>query len=579
METNISARIPSKTLKIGTLIIGDNHPILVQSMTNTPTKDIEATYQQCKRIIDAGADMVRVSTPTLEDAISIKDLKEKLKINGYQTPIIADIHFSAKIAETAAMYADKIRINPGNYAFSNKPTIQKEEEMDSIRKNLKPLIEICNTNGVAIRIGVNHGSLSKRILADYGNTPKGMVVSAMEYIEILESLNFYNLVVSLKSSNTKAMIQSNRLFVETMLTKGQLYPIHLGVTEAGADEDGRIKSSIGIGTLLAEGIGNTIRVSLTEAPENEVPVALQIIKKAQTHNERLKSSPISLVEHKLHDFPKHTVVIGDSTHKKTKNKETDFIFYSDADNLETLGYFIDKKGNKYKYFRNLHACFIDKKSETEIDFVKVRLDLLKEIQEHAKTLSKSKDIVFVFETDSPNYVLDCALFIQQASALSLSIPIIVKQKISAFPEIDNAIDMGILLLDYKISGLWLYDESIKKDCEELAFGILQACDVRRTKTDFISCPTCSRTLFDIQSTLKEVKQKTGHLKGLKIGVMGCIVNGPGEMADADYGYVGAGKGKVTLYKGQIPMKKNIDEQEAVKELVQLIKESGDWIEP
>ena len=509
MNNNIVSFL-SNEVKVGNLIIGGKNPVRIQSMTNTDTMDTNATVEQSIRMIDAGCELVRITAQNVKAAENLQNIKDELRKRGYTTPLIADIHFNPKAAETAAGIIEKVRINPGNYvdkkANKNYTENEYQQELEKIRERLLPLLKICKENGTAIRIGVNHGSLSDRILNRYGNTPEGMVESAMEFANICKSYGFENLVLSLKSSNAKAMIKANRLMVERMLAEDLKYTLHIGVTEAGGSEDGRIKSAVGIGTLLKEGIGDTIRVSLTEAPEYEIPVARKIVEFSKTTSQ----AEFFLIRN--YKNYKHPLVIS-----KSQNTKADLFFNDDK--------LIDKSGNKYQL-----------------------------VKTDNKQIKDSNNIVVV-KTSYKN--LNKEDFIIKAS-----------------------LDYAGLMLDGVCQGIWLdTDDNISdEDTVQTSYDILQATGVRISKTEFIACPSCGRTLFNIQATLEKVSSKTKHLKGLKIAVMGCIVNGPGEMAGADYGYIGAGKGKITLYKKQEVIRKNIEEEKAVEALVNLIKESGDWVD-
>ncbi|MCD4772701.1 MAG: (E)-4-hydroxy-3-methylbut-2-enyl-diphosphate synthase [Bacteroidales bacterium] len=500
----------SNEVKVGDVIIGGNNPIRIQSMTNTDTMDTFATVEQSIRMIDAGCELVRITAQNVKAAENLQNIKDELRKRGYTTPLIADIHFNPKAAETAARIVEKVRINPGNYVDkkSNKNYTENEyrQELEKIKERLLPLLKICKENGTAIRIGVNHGSLSDRILNRYGNTPEGMVESAMEFANICKSFDFENLILSLKSSNTRAMIDANRLMVERMIAEGLNYPLHLGVTEAGGGEDGRIKSTVGIGTLLKEGIGNTIRVSLTEAPEYEIPIARKIIEFSKTASQ----AEFFLIKN-YKDY-KHPLVISES-----RNTKADLFINNDR--------LIDKSGNQYPLQK-----FDNKQIKNSGDLIIIKNSY--------QNLNKEDFII------------------------------------------KSSLDYSGFLLDGVCQGIWLDTNGFisDEDTVQTAFDILQATGVRISKTEFIACPSCGRTLFNIQEALEKVSSKTKHLKGLKIAVMGCIVNGPGEMADADYGYIGAGKGKVNLYKKQEVIRKNIEEEKAVEALINLIKENGDWVD-
>lgn len=503
-----SARI----VNIGDVPLGGNYPVRIQSMTSTDTMDTRATVEQSIRMIKAGSEYVRITAPSVRAAENLANIKKELQRSGYDTPLIADIHYNPKAAEIAAQLVEKVRINPGNYVdkkSAGKVEFTEAEYRDEIEKialRLHPLLRICKENGTAIRIGTNHGSLSDRILSKYGDTPEGMVESTLEFVRICKDFGFYDLVLSLKASNTRIMIDANRLLVKRMLEEDMDFPVHLGVTEAGDAEDGRIKSAVGIGTLLAEGIGNTVRVSLTEEPEFELPVAGKIVDFAaqirsgeDTTKSRYYGIPVS-------ENLKIPVVLSSKEDKK-------------ADLLVTGDKAKDQAGREYPIG--------EPDPET--------LPILKNHYE----ISNQED------------------FIIRAS-----------------------IDYAKPLLEGKCKGIWMEtDERIPNEfVTGTSFDILQATGLRISKTEFIACPSCGRTLFNIQEALGRIKETTRHLKGLKIAVMGCIVNGPGEMADAHYGYVGSGKGVVTLYKGKEVRKRNIDEKHAVEELVKLIKDGGDWVD-
>ena len=507
---NNSVSFLSNEVKVGDIIIGGKNPVRIQSMTNTDTMDTLSTVEQSIRMIKAGCELVRITAQNVKAAENLQNIKDELRKRGYTTPLIADIHFNPKAAETAARIVEKVRINPGNYvdkkSSKSYSEIEYQQELEKIKERLLPLLEICKENGTAIRIGVNHGSLSDRILNRFGNTPEGMVESAMEFAGICKSFGFDNLILSLKSSNARAMINANRLMVERMIAEGLNYPLHLGVTEAGGGEDGRIKSTVGIGTLLKEGIGNTIRVSLTEAPEYEIPIARKIIEFSKT----ISNPEFFLIKKiKYYKFP---LVIS-----KSQNTKADLFIIDDK--------FTNESGEQFPFQK------FDKKQ-----------------------IANSEDLIII-KNSYKNLNKEDFL-------------------------IKSSFDYSSLLLDGECQGIWLdTDDNISdEDTVQTAFDILQATGVRISKTEFIACPSCGRTLFNIQKTLEKISKETKHLKGLKIAVMGCIVNGPGEMADADYGYVGAGKGKITLYKKQEVIRKNIEEEKAVEALIELIKENGDWVE-
>ncbi len=526
----------SREIFIGDLALGCQNPIRVQSMTSSNTNDISATVSQSIKLVNAGCELIRITIPGLKEVDSLKIIQKKLRKQGVSIPLIADVHYNPKVAEEAARFAEKVRINPGNYIDKNssaKIHFSDEEyklELEKISDKLLPLLKICQANGTAIRIGTNHGSLSQRITSKYGDTPLGMVESAMEFIRICESFQFQNIVLSMKSSNLKVMVQAYRLLVNQMLETGMNYSLHLGVTEAGNGIEGRIKSAAGIGTLLEEGIGDTIRVSLTEDPENEIPVAQSILK---------KYNPQRKIEHKTIPF------FSNINPFKFNKRETKMLGNVGGENVPVI------IGDQ-----NSGADF----PSDEID---KRVLIFSSTQE--KGLKKTKE---KFNT-----------IIEKGNKT----PVILKQIYTDLSDDDfiirSAIDFGSLQIDGLGDGVWIENDSYKRNLTKLSQQILQACGTRITSTEFIACPSCGRTQYNIQEAFEKVKNATHHLVGLKIAVMGCVVNGPGEMADAHYGYVGAGKGKVNLYKSRDLVKKAIPEKHAIEELIELIKLNGDWVNP
>jgi (E)-4-hydroxy-3-methylbut-2-enyl-diphosphate synthase len=556
-------RYYSLEVKIGMLKIGGNNPICLQSMTNTPTMDTKATVDQAIRMIESGSEMVRITAQGPKEAVHLQVIKNEIITRGYVVPLIADIHYSPEAAEIAAGIVEKVRINPGNYvdrpnsAKVNYTNTEYEAELEKISKRLAPLLSICKDYGTAIRIGVNHGSLSQRIVDRYGDTPEGMVQSALEFTRICHNQGFHNLVLSMKSSNVRVMVSAYLMLAEKLMAEGLNYPLHLGVTEAGDGEDGRLKSIAGIGALLARGIGDTIRVSLTEDPEFELPVAKSIVDRFQQMNE--KGETVSDIR------PDLLVNVEAGYSRETsacgilggKNPAVVLIHQNGQ-------YLIaDEDGSVSPLISEM--LLVD-----EIMIIDKLPDLLSQ-------LSKNPEIVILAEAGADRLrTLDKALFHS-----GLKNPLILKSAIVCKnPQdllVENSLNPGNLLIDGIGNGICIDATEVQlSDAIRIGFGLLQATRMRISRTEFISCPSCGRTLFDIQSTLQQVKARTGHLKGLKIGVMGCIVNGPGEMADADYGYVGAGNGKVNLYKGKVPVKRGVPESEAVEVLVELIKENGDW---
>jgi (E)-4-hydroxy-3-methylbut-2-enyl-diphosphate synthase len=522
----------TREVSVGKVKIGNKNPVCLQSMTSTLTQDVEATVAQIKRVVDAGGELIRLTTPTIKDAEILKFIRTRLLEEEISIPLIADVHFSTKVAEVAAQYADKVRINPGNYTEANKQKVELSQAeylhiLDRIKKNLSPLIKICKTNHTSIRIGSNHGSLSQRILNRYGNTAQGMVEAAMEFLRIFQSFDFHEVVVSMKASNVKIMIEANRLLVRQMMEEGMNYPVHLGVTEAGDAEDGRIKSAAGIGVLLCDHIGDTIRVSLTEEPENEIPVAAEIVhfaKQAKTH--------------KNIDF---------ALQKKYFNRKN-----KGLTEANTIAVIVDPKNRKEK------ADFWASESHFHSWDGVQKIPFTYHIDEATK-----KEIPVIIEINKDSLLSSVYQDIVRWRKQNPELKIVLK--IDTDKMIEATIHAAYFLVDGLVDGLWARDEV-------LAFNILQATGERISKTEYIACPSCGRTLFNIQEVLQKIKRETGDFKGLKIGVMGCIVNGPGEMADADYGYVGAGAGKVHLYQGQELIKKNIDEKDAIAELLNLINQ-------
>jgi (E)-4-hydroxy-3-methylbut-2-enyl-diphosphate synthase len=530
----------SGIVNIGDLPLGGNYPIRIQSMTNTNTNDTEATIAQSIRLVNIGCEMVRITAQGITEANNLALIKKGLRLKGFKVPLIADIHFNPHAAEIAAAIVEKVRINPGNYSDKRDSHIiftpkAYDEELERIAGRLHPLLTICKRNGTAIRIGTNHGSLSARIMDRYGDTPEGMVESALEFGRICLHEGFHDVVFSMKSSNVRVMVQSTKLLAQKMQAEGMNFPLHLGVTEAGDGEDGIIKSASGIGALLEEGIGDTIRVSLTGAPEIEIPVAVAITERYSISRQQKK------IEN--NDWPA-------TDNNKYKRRES--IAVSGIGGNYAVGVISEKEGA---------TCLVDEHFSVIGPLPDHNLQLVSIAEGNAAEMRKQlKEISFVNAQ-----------------------PVILK---NTYPtenllrfQVDSAIDFGSLLIGGTGDAIWPVAPYIQPEIvNQTAFAILQATRARITRTEFISCPSCGRTLFDIEKTLQQVKTETQHLKGLKIAVMGCIVNGPGEMADADYGYVGAGPGKVTLYKGKDIAYKNIEQMEAIPKLIELIKQSGDWKE-
>jgi len=627
-------RRTSIPVKIGNIEIGGNNPIRIQSMTTTDTMDTNATVNQSIRMINAGCELVRVTAPSIKDAKNLKNIKDELNKKGYNVPLVADIHFTPNAAEIAAEIVEKVRINPGNYADKKKfQQIEYDDksyndEIERIYERVSPLIKICKTNGTAMRIGTNHGSLSDRIMSRFGDTPLGMVESALEYLRICEDHNYHNIVLSMKASNPLVMVHAYRLLVDKLNNSNlKDYPLHLGVTEAGEGEDGRIKSAIGIGTLLDDGIGDTIRVSLTEEPEFESPVAKLLVNRYNNRaNHTLIKQPKNInfspfkyekrESNELFDiggdnFP---IVISSFSNLEildknkfenlgitynTKSKiweksdtSPDYIYIGDSLNTEGINYqfIVDysswlKDRNKKNYYPLLTFNeFIDLDENLfseNINFLMIQTTDL----EKFKNTRIPENFVLILNSNNEHFMPDMRSFFLKN--FNIKNPVILSKNYDLSYSDDliihSSTDIGGLFIQGYGDGIFIRNHSSEikeiKKINNLSFKILQAARVRVTSTDFISCPSCGRTLFDLQETTAMIRERTDHLKGLKIGIMGCIVNGPGEMADADYGYVGSGVDKITLYRGQEVVKRGINFKYGVDELVNLIKEDGNWIEP
>ena len=627
-------RRTSIPVKIGNIEIGGNNPIRIQSMTTTDTMDTNATVNQSIRMINAGCELVRVTAPSIKDAKNLRNIKDELNKKGYNVPLVADIHFTPNAAEIAAEIVEKVRINPGNYADKKKfQQIEYDDksyndEIERIYERVSPLIKICKTNGTAMRIGTNHGSLSDRIMSRFGDTPLGMVESALEYLRICEDHNYHNIVLSMKASNPLVMVHAYRLLVDKLNNSNlKDYPLHLGVTEAGEGEDGRIKSAIGIGTLLDDGIGDTIRVSLTEEPEFESPVAKLLVNRYNSRaNHTLIKQPKNInfspfkyekrESNELFDiggdnFP--IVISSFSNLEKldknqfenlgitynTKSKiweksdtSPDYIYIGDSLNTEGINYqfIVDysswlKDRNKKNYYPLLTFNeFIDLDENLfsdNINFLMIQTTDL----EKFKNIRIPENFILILNSNNEHFMPDMRSFFLKN--FNIKNPVILSKNFNLSYSDDliihSSTDIGGLFIQGYGDGIFIRNHSSEikeiKKINNLSFKILQAARVRVTSTDFISCPSCGRTLFDLQETTAMIRERTDHLKGLKIGIMGCIVNGPGEMADADYGYVGSGVDKITLYRGQEVVKRGINFKYGVDELVNLIKEDGNWIEP
>ncbi|NDV60045.1 4-hydroxy-3-methylbut-2-en-1-yl diphosphate synthase [Bacteroides sp. 519] len=605
------SRRETSVVQIGGVPMGGNHPIRIQSMTNTSTMDTEASVEQAKRIVDAGGEYVRLTTQGIKEAENLKDININLRRDGYMVPLVADVHFNPKVADVAAQYAEKVRINPGNYVDPAR-TFKKLEYTDEeyslellkIRERFIPFLAICKENYTAIRIGVNHGSLSDRIMSRYGDTPEGMVESCMEFLRICVEQHFMNVVISIKASNTVVMVRTVRLLAAAMDKENMNFPLHLGVTEAGDGEDGRIKSALGIGALLADGLGDTIRVSLSEEPEAEIPVARKLVNYIKQRQNHLYIPGIQADNFNyLSPERRRTKAVGNIggdnlpvviSARMGEEKEIhpqfkpDYIYTGihipHTERQEGIQYVFD--GDEWKGEPNTWPAFnlehleLIESSQATIKFLFTPYPLLSE--KITSILRNHPEIVVISQTILPNRVGEHRALVHNLMTEGLENPIVFFQHYSENEaenlQIKSAADMGALIMDGFYDGIFLLNQgNIQPEIvDSVAFGILQAGRIRTSKTEYISCPGCGRTLFNLQSTIARVKAATSHLKGLKIGIMGCIVNGPGEMADADYGYVGAGRGKVSLYKGKECIEKNIPEEEAVDKLIALIKANGDY---
>lgn len=585
-------RRQAHTVHIGHVFLGGEYPVSLQSMANTDTNDTEGSVAQCIRMVEAGAEIVRFTAQGVKEAENLKNIKQALLNQGCTVPLVADIHFRADAANIAAQYVEKVRINPGNYIGRVVRTTdyteeEYQEEFRKIKLKFTELLNICKEQGTAIRIGVNHGSLSERMMNRWGDTPRGMVESCMEFLHICEAENFKDVVISMKASNTLSMVHATRLLVSEMDKHNMHYPLHLGVTEAGDGEDGRIKSSVGIGALLHDGIGDTIRVSLSEDPEAEIPVARQLVnhvllkKGHKTIAAELNPgfSPFEYTRRKTHQILN---IGGEQVPVVLVNKEGRFAI--EPDYLVQNGTIKSRTGAVYPVYS---LSSVDKLAQ-DISEAKFLQLTYADLNDAILSLLRSDlQIVVLLQSCHQNPVGEMRAFFHALMNHGIATPVILCRQytVSQLSElqINAAADLGVMFLDGFGDGVFLtVDEATTpksigvEQVNAVAFGILQASRVRVSKTEFISCPGCGRTLFDLQDAVARVKASTSHLKGLKIAIMGCIVNGPGEMADADYGYVGAGRGKVHLYKKKELMEKNIDEKEAVDKLIELIKMHGDW---
>ena len=589
-QFNYSRRLSDK-IQIGDLLLGGDEPVRVQSMANTDTNDIENSVAQCLRIVEAGGELVRFTTQGIREAESIGKIHAALREQGCNVPLVADIHFNANAADVAAQHVEKVRVNPGNYVgtvkigdLSDYTDEEFELEYQKIRARFIPFLDICKKNNTTIRIGVNHGSLSERMMNRFGDTSRGMVESCMEFLLICKEQNFDRVVISMKTSNTVMMVQTVRLLVEEMEQADLHFPLHLGVTEAGDGEDGRIKSAVGIGGLLADGIGNTIRVSLSEEPEAEIPVGRLLVSYISS---RANHAPIVAVENTERSRFEYSRRVTHKVGNIGGENVPVVVASSDGDHAVVPDYILcvdnvfAADGEMYPVYTASKINAL-KEDDSAIKFLKLSYSNL--TPELLQLLKDSKDVVVILQTDHQNGVGEQRAFFHSLLNAGCTVPVILHRTYEEDElqqlQIKAAADLGVLFIDGFGDGIFLENEGRipVEAINSVAFGILQASRVRVTKTEFISCPGCGRTMFKLQTVIARVKARTSHLKGLKIGIMGCIVNGPGEMADADYGYVGAGRGKVSLYKKKECLERNIPEDEAVEKLIDLIKINGDWHE-
>jgi (E)-4-hydroxy-3-methylbut-2-enyl-diphosphate synthase len=653
------SRFKTRVVNIGNIPCGGDNPIRIQSMTTTDTMDTKATVEQTIRMVESGCDYVRITAPSKLEAQNLENIKKELSARGYTVPLIADIHFTPNAAELAARIVEKVRVNPGNYVDRKKfQTIEYtdknyEAELERIREKFTPLVKICKEYGTAMRIGTNHGSLSDRIMSRYGDTPHGMVESALEFVRICEGLNYYDIVLSMKASNTQIMVQAYRLLINKMQEEGMNYPLHLGVTEAGGGEDGRVKSALGIGTLLEDGLGDTVRVSLTEDPEYEAPVAILLSHRYKNRSGHKKIKPIDEQPKDPFNYERrHTLELSGFGGSNVPRVIADYSLrkISDQTDLNDIGYFYNAETDKWNM--NDLATDILYLGDQDISFDiphgikaiynfgfwrklknKLKGFPLMNVSQYLESTEKAKDLNFVIgdieslTTDILNkfkqdrtVVIVLETFNLHGTAEQRRVffdllgnnvhsPVIIRRSYQSL-NLDElrlyaSTDFGSLLIDGFGDGVWITinniskggknanehvkqeyvrtfiqkHESKEKVINRTLFGILQAARVRISKTEYIACPSCGRTLFDLQETTEMIRKRTEHLKGVKIAIMGCIVNGPGEMADADYGYVGSGIDKITLYKGKDIVRKNLPALNAVDSLIEIIKEDGNWLEP
>jgi len=632
-------RLATLEVKVGDLLIGNFNPVRIQTMTTTDTMNTQATVEQAIRCIEAGSELVRITAPSKKEAENLLPIKNELRKRGYHTPLVADIHFTPNAAEVAARIVEKVRINPGNFVDKKKfETINYTDseymaETDRIRKQFTPLVNICKEYGTAMRIGTNHGSLSDRIMSRYGDTPMGMVESAMEFLRIAEDLSYRNIILSMKASNPQVMVQAYRLLIQTMQEElGHCYPLHLGVTEAGDGEDGRIKSAVGIGTLLEDGIGDTIRVSLTEDPEFELPVCRDLVKRYTTRQQHTPIPPVEQVPYSPFNYKRReSIAFNNVGGKQVPVVVADLSDVHDIKpaDLQSIGYNYDEATDKWniadaaadylfchevlsfalpgtlkvivpnttweaaedkeKYMPLFSSEeFIQAKNTSAIlNFVDINTGVAL-TEELLLQLNNGKPVVLCLHSSNSHAMPEVRRAFMTLMQQNVQLPCILRCIAADHTNdehlIHYATETGALLLDGFGDGLWLVKTETAAATVDhtllnnVAFGILQATRTRISKTEYISCPSCGRTLFDLQETTARIRAVTNHLKGVKIAIMGCIVNGPGEMADADFGYVGSGVGKITLYKGKEVVKRGLNSDVAVDELINLIRENGMWVD-
>ena len=615
---------------VGRLDMGGENPIRIQSMTTTSTDDTEGSVAQSERIIKAGGDLVRLTTQGIREAENLKNIQAGIRRDGFSTPLCADVHFNPNVADVAARIVEKVRVNPGNYVDPARKFVKREytdeeyaQELQKIEDRFVPFLNICKEHHTAIRIGVNHGSLSDRIRNRYGDTPEGIVESCMEFLRICKREHFDNVVISIKASNTVVMVRSVRLLADTMAREGMSYPLHLGVTEAGEGEDGRIKSAVGIGALLADGIGDTIRVSLSEEPEAEIPVARHLVdyigRKAShilipgkaydgfdwLHPVRRSTQAAGLIggNHAPVVITSQTAAkqTGEAQPSSTLEIKSDYVYTGSAAPTDCLHNYITDynvyaqlthngtrpyepagKGtgaaSLYPIFPVTAMPFLGM-VEAPVKFLVLQFGTPKD--EYLACLKTHPEVVVVCTSHHQNRLGDQRALVHEMMSAGVTNPVVFAQMYRLNDkdefQLEAAADMGALMMDGLTDGLWLMNDGniSQADIDSTAFGILQAARLRTTKTEYISCPGCGRTLYDLRETIAKIRKATQEMKGLKIGIMGCIVNGPGEMADADYGYVGAGPKRVSLYRGQTCVEKNIPEDEAVDHLLALIRKDQD----